>query len=136
MGHPKSQSELDYDFLEAQECADDKFIWTYTSQVFPVAQVRWFQHVYASILTILLFVVSPIEFKLNSQIIFRELEWLNSVQDTTFSARATYRITILTGLAILALEKRISLEFFYIVVYSNMELRRVVLSFVSTHRDI
>ncbi|KAI7737580.1 hypothetical protein M8C21_027451, partial [Ambrosia artemisiifolia] len=38
MGHPKSWKELNYDFIEAQECADDKFIWTYTSPVFPVAQ--------------------------------------------------------------------------------------------------
>ncbi|KAI3796577.1 hypothetical protein L1987_39255 [Smallanthus sonchifolius] len=38
MGHPKSWNELNHDFMEAQECADDKFIWTYTSQIFPVAR--------------------------------------------------------------------------------------------------
>lgn len=38
MGHPKSWNEIDHDFMEAQECADDKFIWTYTSRMFPVAQ--------------------------------------------------------------------------------------------------
>ncbi|KAI7729383.1 hypothetical protein M8C21_018644 [Ambrosia artemisiifolia] len=38
MGHPKSWKELDHDFMEAQECADDKFIWTYTSPIFPVAR--------------------------------------------------------------------------------------------------
>ncbi|KAI3818573.1 hypothetical protein L1987_12385 [Smallanthus sonchifolius] len=38
MGHPKSWKELSYDFMEEQECADDKFVWTYTSQMFPVAQ--------------------------------------------------------------------------------------------------
>ncbi|XP_076939163.1 F-box protein At4g00755-like [Bidens hawaiensis] len=38
MGHPKSWNNLDHDFMEAQECADDKFIWTYTSPVFPVAR--------------------------------------------------------------------------------------------------
>ncbi|KAK9050703.1 hypothetical protein SSX86_030327 [Deinandra increscens subsp. villosa] len=38
MGHLKSWKELTYDFMEAQECADDKFVWTYTSQMFPVAQ--------------------------------------------------------------------------------------------------
>ncbi|XP_076950244.1 F-box protein At4g00755-like [Bidens hawaiensis] len=43
MGHPKSCSELDHDFMEAQECADDKFIWTYTSPVFPVARENWLQ---------------------------------------------------------------------------------------------
>ncbi|KAI7737579.1 hypothetical protein M8C21_027450, partial [Ambrosia artemisiifolia] len=36
IGHPKSSTVLSYDFIEAQECADDKFIWTYTSQMFPV----------------------------------------------------------------------------------------------------
>ncbi|XP_076950281.1 F-box protein At4g00755-like [Bidens hawaiensis] len=43
MGHPKSWSELDYDFMEAQECADDKFIWTYTSPIFPVAWLSMLQ---------------------------------------------------------------------------------------------
>ncbi|KAI3764480.1 hypothetical protein L2E82_14489 [Cichorium intybus] len=38
MGHPKSWSEIDRDFMESQECADDKFVWTYTSQIFPMAQ--------------------------------------------------------------------------------------------------
>ncbi|KAL8229770.1 hypothetical protein R6Q57_014670 [Mikania cordata] len=38
LGHPKSWKDLSYDFMEAQECADDKFIWTYTSQLFPLAQ--------------------------------------------------------------------------------------------------
>ncbi|KAI3498330.1 hypothetical protein L1887_34102 [Cichorium endivia] len=38
MGHPKSWSEIDHDFMESQECADDKFVWTYTSQMFPMAQ--------------------------------------------------------------------------------------------------
>ncbi|KAI3731906.1 hypothetical protein L1987_63098 [Smallanthus sonchifolius] len=38
MGHPKSRKELNYDFIQAQEYADDKFIWTYTSQMFPVAK--------------------------------------------------------------------------------------------------
>ncbi|XP_076945349.1 F-box protein At4g00755-like [Bidens hawaiensis] len=38
MGHPKSCNDLNYDFVDAQECADDKFIWTYTSQMFPVIQ--------------------------------------------------------------------------------------------------
>ncbi|KAJ0439307.1 putative F-box domain-containing protein [Helianthus annuus] len=38
MGHPKSRDELDHDFMETQECADDKFIWTYTSPIFPVAR--------------------------------------------------------------------------------------------------
>ncbi|KAI7729382.1 hypothetical protein M8C21_018643 [Ambrosia artemisiifolia] len=38
MGHPKSWNELDHDFMETQECADDKFIWTYTSPIFPVAR--------------------------------------------------------------------------------------------------
>ncbi|KAI3764482.1 hypothetical protein L2E82_14491 [Cichorium intybus] len=39
MGHPKSWSEIDHDFMESQECADDKFVWTYTSQMFPMAQL-------------------------------------------------------------------------------------------------
>ncbi|KAJ0814627.1 putative F-box domain-containing protein [Helianthus annuus] len=43
MGHPKSWRELNYDFIEAQECADDKFIWTYTSPVYPVAQENLLQ---------------------------------------------------------------------------------------------
>ncbi|KAL4586049.1 hypothetical protein LXL04_010680 [Taraxacum kok-saghyz] len=38
MGHPKSWNELDRDFMESQECADDKFVWTYTSEMFPMAQ--------------------------------------------------------------------------------------------------
>ncbi|KAI3764481.1 hypothetical protein L2E82_14490 [Cichorium intybus] len=38
MGHPKSWSEINHDFIESQECADDKFVWTYTSQMFPMAQ--------------------------------------------------------------------------------------------------
>ncbi|XP_024961989.1 F-box protein At4g00755-like [Cynara cardunculus var. scolymus] len=38
MGHPKSWNEIEHDFMESQECADDKFIWTYTSEIFPVAQ--------------------------------------------------------------------------------------------------
>ncbi|KAJ0837278.1 hypothetical protein HanRHA438_Chr16g0776471 [Helianthus annuus] len=38
MGHPKSLNELDHNFMEAQECADDKFIWTYTSPILPMAQ--------------------------------------------------------------------------------------------------
>ncbi|XP_071707578.1 F-box protein At4g00755-like [Rutidosis leptorrhynchoides] len=38
MGHPKCWNEIDRDFIEVQECADDKFIWTYTSKMFPVAQ--------------------------------------------------------------------------------------------------
>ena len=40
MGHPKSSSDIDRDFLEAQEDANDKFVWTYTSQTFPMTQVR------------------------------------------------------------------------------------------------
>ncbi|KAJ0435133.1 putative F-box domain-containing protein [Helianthus annuus] len=43
MGHPKSWKELNYDFIKAQECADDKFIWTYTSPMFPVAQENCLQ---------------------------------------------------------------------------------------------
>ncbi|KAL8249459.1 hypothetical protein R6Q59_006327 [Mikania micrantha] len=43
LGHPKSWKDLSYDFKEAQECADDKFIWTYTSQLFPVAQENCLQ---------------------------------------------------------------------------------------------
>ncbi|KAM0011364.1 hypothetical protein Hdeb2414_s0064g00765901 [Helianthus debilis subsp. tardiflorus] len=43
MGHPKSWKDLNYDFIEAQECADDKFIWTYTSPMFPVAQEKCLQ---------------------------------------------------------------------------------------------
>ncbi|KAF5756852.1 putative F-box-like domain superfamily protein [Helianthus annuus] len=43
MGHPKSSKELSCDFMEAQECADDKFIWTYTSQMFPVVQANRLQ---------------------------------------------------------------------------------------------
>lgn len=38
LGHPKSKSEIEYDFMESQECADDKFVWTYTSPIFPMAQ--------------------------------------------------------------------------------------------------
>ncbi|KAF5761452.1 putative F-box domain-containing protein [Helianthus annuus] len=38
MGHPKSLNGLDHNFMEAQECADDKFIWTYTSPILPMAQ--------------------------------------------------------------------------------------------------
>ncbi|XP_071735956.1 F-box protein At4g00755-like [Rutidosis leptorrhynchoides] len=38
MGHPKCWNEIDRDFVNAQECADDKFIWTYTSKMFPVSQ--------------------------------------------------------------------------------------------------
>ncbi|XP_076933163.1 F-box protein At4g00755-like [Bidens hawaiensis] len=38
MGHPKSWKELNYDFIEAEECADNKFMWTYTSPMFPMAQ--------------------------------------------------------------------------------------------------
>ncbi|KAJ9563470.1 hypothetical protein OSB04_008630 [Centaurea solstitialis] len=38
MGHPKSWNEIEHDFMESQECANDKFIWTYTSPMFPVAQ--------------------------------------------------------------------------------------------------
>lgn len=38
MGHPRSLTEINHDFMESQECADDKFIWTYTSQIFPMAQ--------------------------------------------------------------------------------------------------
>ncbi|MFS7900797.1 hypothetical protein Hanom_Chr06g00550781 [Helianthus anomalus] len=34
MGHPKSWKELNCDFIAAQECADDKFIWTYTSPIY------------------------------------------------------------------------------------------------------
>ncbi|KAI3719420.1 hypothetical protein L6452_20318 [Arctium lappa] len=43
MGHPKSWNEIEHDFMESQECADDKFIWTYTSQMFPVAQENCLQ---------------------------------------------------------------------------------------------
>lgn len=43
MGHPKSWNEIEHDFMEAEECADDKFIWTYTSQMFPVAQENQLQ---------------------------------------------------------------------------------------------
>ncbi|XP_076940884.1 F-box protein At4g00755-like [Bidens hawaiensis] len=43
MGHPKSLKELNYDFIEAQECADDKFIWTYTSPIFPIMQENEYQ---------------------------------------------------------------------------------------------
>lgn len=38
MGHAKSRNEIERDFMETQECADDKFVWTYTSQMFPMAQ--------------------------------------------------------------------------------------------------
>ncbi|KAJ0435134.1 putative F-box domain-containing protein [Helianthus annuus] len=43
MGHPKSVKDLNYDFIKAQECADDKFIWTYTSPMFPVTQENLLQ---------------------------------------------------------------------------------------------
>ncbi|MFS8017069.1 hypothetical protein Hanom_Chr15g01375911 [Helianthus anomalus] len=43
MGHPKSWKKLNYDFVEAQECTDDKFIWIYTSPLFPVAQENYLQ---------------------------------------------------------------------------------------------
>ncbi|XP_024996251.1 F-box protein At4g00755-like [Cynara cardunculus var. scolymus] len=46
MGHPKSSSDIDRDFLDSQEDANDKFVWTYTSQTFPMAQenrVQWFK---------------------------------------------------------------------------------------------
>ncbi|GKB05779.1 hypothetical protein Tco_0833974 [Tanacetum coccineum] len=39
MGHPKSWIEMDQNFMRTQECADYKFVWTYTSEMFPVAQV-------------------------------------------------------------------------------------------------
>nr|XP_043628313.1 F-box protein At4g00755-like [Erigeron canadensis] len=38
MGHPKSFKDIDRDFLDSQESADDKFVWTYTSQTFPMLQ--------------------------------------------------------------------------------------------------
>ncbi|PWA70259.1 hypothetical protein CTI12_AA290090 [Artemisia annua] len=38
MGHPKSWNEMDQNFMRTQECADDKFVWTYTSEMFQVAQ--------------------------------------------------------------------------------------------------
>nr|XP_043623905.1 F-box protein At4g00755-like [Erigeron canadensis]XP_043623906.1 F-box protein At4g00755-like [Erigeron canadensis] len=38
LGHPKCWKEMDYNFMEEGKCANDKFIWTYTSEVFPVAQ--------------------------------------------------------------------------------------------------
>ncbi|KAJ0786220.1 putative reverse transcriptase zinc-binding domain-containing protein [Helianthus annuus] len=41
MGHPKSWKELNCDFIAAQECVDDKFIWTYTSPMLPVSQVNF-----------------------------------------------------------------------------------------------
>ncbi|KAJ9546826.1 hypothetical protein OSB04_019369 [Centaurea solstitialis] len=37
-GHPKSWKEMDHNFLESQESADDEFVWTYTSKLYPVAQ--------------------------------------------------------------------------------------------------
>nr|XP_043624040.1 F-box protein At4g00755-like [Erigeron canadensis]XP_043624041.1 F-box protein At4g00755-like [Erigeron canadensis] len=37
-GHPKCWKEMDYNFMEEGKCANDLFIWTYTSEVFPVAQ--------------------------------------------------------------------------------------------------
>ena len=41
MGHPKSPNDIGLNFIKAQECADDKFVWTYTSQTFPMVQVNW-----------------------------------------------------------------------------------------------
>ncbi|PWA55643.1 hypothetical protein CTI12_AA420210 [Artemisia annua] len=38
MGHPKSQKDIGLNFIKAQECADDKFVWTYTSKTFPMVQ--------------------------------------------------------------------------------------------------
>ncbi|GJS31126.1 ribonuclease H-like domain-containing protein [Tanacetum coccineum] len=38
MGHPKSKKHIDLNFIKAQECADDKFVWTYTSQTFQMVQ--------------------------------------------------------------------------------------------------
>ncbi|PWA65054.1 F-box domain-containing protein [Artemisia annua] len=38
MGHPKSQKDIGLNFIKAQECADDKFVWTYTSETFPMVQ--------------------------------------------------------------------------------------------------
>lgn len=38
VGHPKSFCDIDRDFLDSQEDADDKFVWTYTSQTFPMVQ--------------------------------------------------------------------------------------------------
>ncbi|PWA84914.1 F-box domain-containing protein [Artemisia annua] len=39
-GHPKSQKDIGLNFIKAQECADDKFVWTYTSETFPMVQVN------------------------------------------------------------------------------------------------
>ncbi|XP_021975142.2 F-box protein At4g00755-like, partial [Helianthus annuus] len=47
-GHPKSWKELNCDFIAAQECADDKFIWAYTSPMLPVSQVSPFSIYYYS----------------------------------------------------------------------------------------
>ncbi|PWA65053.1 hypothetical protein CTI12_AA338470 [Artemisia annua] len=38
MGHPKFQKDIGLNFIKAQECADDKFVWTYTSETFPMVQ--------------------------------------------------------------------------------------------------
>lgn len=43
MGHPKRSSVLGHNFLDSQECADDKFIWTYLSQEFPMVQENCLQ---------------------------------------------------------------------------------------------
>ncbi|GKB75156.1 hypothetical protein Tco_0936568 [Tanacetum coccineum] len=43
MGHPKSWIEMDQNFMRTQECADYKFVWTYTSEMFPVAQENLLQ---------------------------------------------------------------------------------------------
>lgn len=40
MGHPKSFSDVDRDFVDLQEDADDKFVWTYTSQTFPMPHLN------------------------------------------------------------------------------------------------
>lgn len=42
MGHPKNQigMESDLSYLPLDEPADDKFIWTYTSQEFTMTQVN------------------------------------------------------------------------------------------------
>lgn len=47
MGHPKCLTKINSDLMQLpiQQCADEKFIWTYTSQEFPMSQENLLQNI-------------------------------------------------------------------------------------------
>ena len=62
MGHIKSSMDNHVD-ESCQDCGDDKFVWTYTSQEFPMAQVgssSWVRFAYILFIDLCLFVTTRI----------------------------------------------------------------------------